>query len=325
MPKDLPDAIAAARYAWKAHADCLPWWYGNQTSAVEICEEPSASFSGCLATWPTVIQHDRAYWGKQPLRYPIKGPDGTEIMHTLMIRTIYLGPWRIGVLAQVWPLCLDSFFAQAARECGWRMDQPASTLEPNYAYLTPLLEPDRPWSEMAALAVWMGLAGKDADARTSALDVLVESISDGRACPKQFGEVLSKLGNEGGWLKLNRAADALGEAARLSPLHAWFAAETFQAYLSRLENLPRDLHFVLSLLHELMVEVGMALDPAARSRLESLHGSSKAAKAAAALRELKPQPMPIKLRRAGLHVLEARIATAQRWAAHRALAADASQ
>jgi hypothetical protein len=313
IPANLPDAIAAARYVWKAQAasDGIPW-HGIQTSAVEICEEPSGSYAVCSATWPTVIQHDRTYWGKQPLHYPVKRPDGTQFMHTILIRGVFFMPWRIGVVAQTWPLCVDSFFAQAACECGWRMDKPASATEPNYAYLTPLLEPDRPWGEMGTLAVWMGLVGKDADARTAALDVLIESISDGRAHPDQMGEVLSKL-QQGGWLKLNRAADALGEVARLSPLHGWFAATALLAYLRHVEDFPRDFHFILSLLNELMVESGMALDPAARSRLEAIRGSNKTAKSAAALLKLDPQPHSPKLYQAGLLVLEARIARCTRW------------
>jgi hypothetical protein len=291
IPQNLPDAVNHACYEWNARRmegkRTISWGY-QRNRPIKILEHPSASFESCLANWPTAALHDRK----------------SEAMS--------VRGWRISALAQVWPLCLDPFWAQAAYALSERLDMPSSSIDVNHRYLPPLLEPDRPWNEMTALAVWMGLVGKDADSRTAALDVLIESISDGRAHPDQMGEVLSKL-QRGGWLKLNRTADALGEVARLSPLHAWFAAKTLLACLRQVDELPRDFHFILSLLNELMVESGMALDSTVRSRLEAIRGSNKSAKSAAALLKLDPQPRSRKLDEAGLQVLEARIARAARW------------
>ncbi len=294
-------------------------WYPRQGSAIEIRNEPLAAFSGSLAMWPTVALHDRANWGKQPVQSTIKGPHGTMITRTEMVRTLLVVPCRIWILAQTWPLCLDPFLALAACECARRMDEPAITLEPNYAYLTPLLESDRPWSEMAALTVWTGLAGKDADARTTALDVLIEAISDGRADARQMSGVLSKL-LPGGWLKLNRVTDSLAEVARLSALHAWFVAEVLQGFVAEWNTLPRDAHFVLCFMHELLADMGLDLAPAARRRLDPIKGTSKTAKAAGALQRLERQFQSAKLRQAGLQLLESRIARARRWSTQSELA-----
>jgi hypothetical protein len=315
IPENLPDGVIPAGYAWQpkqATKDHASTFYQRQAPPIEIVEQPSASFANCPATWPTVVLHDREHWCQYMMTITTNGPNGTTVVYDRMERTWFVAAWKIEWLAQVWPLCLDPFCALAAYELGQRIDQAASPYEPNHVFLKPLLDPDRPWSEMSSLAVAMGLASKNADVRTSALDVLIEAVSDGRAHARQLARVLSKL-LAGGWLKLNRVADALAEVARCSKLHTWFAAEALQGFLAGLDSLPRDAHFVLSLLHELLVDLGMALSPAAARPLEAIHGTSKTAKTAAAMRELLGQSNPAEFRQAGLQLLESRIARAKRW------------
>jgi hypothetical protein len=119
----------------------------------------------------------------------------------------------------------------------------------------------------------------------------------------------------GQWIKLNRVADSLSEVARVSPLHAWFIAETLQRVLAGLEEHPRDAHFVLAVLRELLVELGVSVEPETRRCLEQIHGSGKAAKTATAILKFQPPVEAPTLQQALLQLLEARIARAERWAA----------
>lgn len=291
LANNLPDGITPARYAWHARQirDTAESRWNHRPTLVAIKEQPEASTRNCSDAWTTVVLHDCER------------------------RMMFLPAWRIGMLAQIWPLCLEPFWVRAVIGLQDRVEQPASTLEPYHAYLRPLFEPDRPWSELAAVAVWVALVSKDADSRTTAMDVLIEAIADGRAHPEPMAQVLAKLA-AGDWLKLNRVADALAEVARLSVLHAWFAAETLQGFLAASDALPRDAHAVLSLLHELLVDLGTSPLPAVVSRLEPVRGTSKTAKAAVSLQKLTPQPQGSKLRQAGLQALDARVARAKRWA-----------
>lgn len=113
-----------------------------------------------------------------------------------------------------------------------------------------------------------------------ALDVLICAVGDGRAHPEQLAKVLLRL-MAGQWIKLPRVADSLSEVARMSPLLAWFIAET----------------------------------PATRRCLEQIHGSGKAAKTATAILKFQPPVEAPTLQQALLQLLETRIARAERWAA----------
>jgi hypothetical protein len=295
--KDQPDAFVPARYVWKPQTrpdTSLRWPHDFYPIAMAV--EPEPLLDGGITVWPTVALH---------LRHE-------HVQHVPAWQCGFLTTWRIGMISQIWPLCLDPFLVGGVYALGQRLDMPASTLAPNHAFLRPWLEPDRPWSELACLAVWLGLVSKDADSRQVALDALIEAVGDGRANPAAMADVLARL-VPGGWVKLNRVADALGETARLSPLHSWFAAETLQELLARLAQLPRDAHFVLSLLRELLVDLGTVLPPPSRMCLETLEGSSKTAKMARALLNLRPASDPTKLRFAAIQAMEARIARARRW------------
>jgi hypothetical protein len=300
--KNQPDAFLPARYVWKPRTKQLRYsWDFGSYPPVEMTIEPEAPSDVFSRAWPTVALHQRdERWPNVPAWY-----------------LFFLAIWQSGVIAQVWPLCLDPFLVGGIHALGARLDMPASTLSPNYCFLRPWLEPDRPWTELAALAVWLGMISKDPGSKTMALDLLIQAIADGRARPQQMSCVLLKM-MPGGWVKLNRVADALAEVARLSCLHSWFVAEALQGFLAGMEVVPRDAHLILTLLHELLVDLGMVLAPATLHRLETLPETGKAAKVATASRKLEPNSHAVKLRQAGLQVLEARIARAKRWSTGRA-------
>ena len=222
--EDVPDGVRHAEFDWRSIRvlrEGLLAGLEREYRLVDVVEQPLLEPKHVNPLWPTVSLHARDTWHRYPHSMTFQDASGATVVREWVMRSGFLSVLEIDALATIWPLCLDSFFTQAVCEMAARIDKPASAFEPNHVYIKPLLEPDRPWTEMAVLAVWMALASKDTDARTAALDVLVESVSDGRAMPDQMGDVLSKL-QRGRWLKLHRVADALGEIARLSPLHAWF-------------------------------------------------------------------------------------------------------
>lgn len=309
VTKDQPDALQPARYAWKscAREGDLRFAWRHGYFPIKVTVEPGSPHDASARTWPTVALHERREHWEQIPAWQCCLPVA----------------WRIGLIAQVWPLCLDPLLVAGIAALGWRMDMPESTLEPNHVYLRPWLEPDRPWSELATVAIWMGLVSKDPGSRTTALDVLVESIADGRACPRQMSDVLLWM-LPGNWAKLNRVADAMAEAARISAVHAWFAAETLQSIVAGMDAYPRDTHCLLSLLYELLTDLGVALAPETRRRLEDVPGTGKMKKLALALRKLDPQLRSEKLQQAGLTMLESRMARARRWSSQSAFPLDAN-
>ena len=220
--------------------------------------------------------------------------------------------WMLQWLQLVWPLNADPYLAAGVTSLVARIDGSSSTLEPHHVFLEPLFERDRPWRGLACLAVWIGLLSKGADSRGTAMDVLIEAIDDGRAHPHLMGEILALI-FASGWMRLNRLAESLSEVARLSPLHAWFAASVLESLVASYEELPRDAHHVLSLLLELLTDLGMALNPDARQTLDGIRGSSKAAKAARGLLALEINEAAPAMKQAKAKLLENRIVRAERW------------
>ena len=196
-------------------------------------------------------------------------------------------PWITDWLATIWPANVDPLLAEGARALTQRVNSPASMLEPNYPYLAPLPEPDRPWTELCHLVTWIGLVSKDADSRGSAIDAIIAAIEDGRADWQAAADVLLRL-LPGEWVKLNRVADAGREVSRVSPLHSWWVAEFLQSFIAGLDEAPRDLHDVLTLLLELLSGLQLGLPAPARERLAALEIPGRGGKAVEQLWALAP-------------------------------------
>ncbi len=221
--------------------------------------------------------------------------------------------WLHEWVSMVWPANPDAMLKNCIEAMIARVDDKSSIFDPNHAFLHPLFVPDLPLSEMARLALWVGLISRDTDARGTAIDVLVQAIQDGRAHPDQFGELLVKLAS-GDCVKMNRACASLAEIARLSSFHARFAYHVLDMWLASLDSLPRDGHYAVELLLELKTQLGLPLTEKSRGLLSGIKGSSKSAKAAKILREpLESKPSP-SVQEALLTQLEFRIERAERWA-----------
>ena len=221
-------------------------------------------------------------------------------------------PWLNDWLAMIWPQNLDGFFASGIKGLMSRIDSNSSTWEPNFTFLKPLLEPDRLFSEMAILMVWLAVVGKDVDARAYAIDVLADGISDGRISAEPFARILHKL-SQGGWLKLNRLSESLSEVARFSSLHALVVAEILLLWLDEQKELPHNAHSVLSLLYEILLRLGLPVSEKSGIFLQSIKGSSKTAKIAKNLLNYKPPSVSADYLQARLQVVKARIMRAERW------------
>lgn len=243
----------------------------------------------------------------------------TVLLHRKSSRWSYFDAhtdWVQRWVESCWPMNNDAVLIGALHDMTKRLDDNASSWDPNHAMLQGLFLPDRPWSEPARLAVWLGLAGKDADVRGVALDALIEAVDDGRAHPDEMADTLLILAprEHPGWLKLNRLAANLAEVARVSELHAWFVACCAQRLVGAWDKPPRDAHHLLTLLLEVMTQLRLGLDDNARTRLGSVKGSSKTAKLAKKLLTLEPDHHHPAMDAARLRMAEARIERAERWA-----------
>jgi hypothetical protein len=215
-------------------------------------------------------------------------------------------------LTSVWPLNTDPRLSVGAELLCQRVNAPASTYEPNYIYLAPLLEPDRPWTELAYLVAWIALISKDADSHGAGIDALILAIEDGRADPTRSAQVLLQL-LSGDWVKLNRVSDACRDIARLSPLHTWWMAEMLQRFLAGIEEAPNDVYHLLALLVELLSELQITVDSAASQRLASVKLGGKGAKLLQQLLKLEFPAISDKASAALLQAIRARLERAERW------------
>ncbi len=290
LGEDIPDAVTPATYTWKPSERIVEDSFYKKTYHIpQMTVAVHPACRGADPLHPTVALHDKVdRWAN------------------------FGSPWTLQWLATTWPQNMDPYLRAGVEALMYRFDDPSSSFEPYYVFLEPLLARDRPWSELACLAAWVGLLSKDADARGLALDVLIEAIEDGRAHPDPMGKVLARLLSTG-WARLNRLAEGLAEVARLSPLHAWFAAESLQPLVASYRTFPRDAHHVLSLLQQLLTDLNLAPNDDVRHVLEPVKGSTKTAKAARGIVALKGNANSPKIQQAQAQSLQARIARAERW------------
>jgi len=287
-----PDAVEPARYAWT-------------TCTTQTCVQGKTYHHANLDLKTSPCQQPQE-WSPEL---------ATVMLHATSEIAFNFGySWLVHWANMIWPVNPSPILAVGIKAMLWRIDCSASSSAPNHGYLDVLLAPDLPWSEMARLAIWIAMAGQDADARGLAVDVMIEGIQDGRAHPRELAEVLVKL-TRGGWLKLNRLRAALGEVARVSSLHAQTVAHLLTDWLSGLSELPEDAHHLLGLLLELLIQLGLPVAPASRGILQGFKGSGKTAKLVKSLLNLQPDAPATALREAQLGHLRVRIERAERWAA----------
>ncbi|MCG8462817.1 MAG: DUF6493 family protein, partial [Holophagales bacterium] len=207
-------------------------------------------------------------------------PTGTEVTTE----------WLVGCLVRVWPNDTDAVLAAAARAMVKRFEEPDVGYAPFHAWLEPLTDPFRPWTEMACLAVAVALSQKAGRPRAAAVDGLILAIDDGRVDEGELGTVLARV-LEGGWAALGRPTAAFAEVVAVSPRHEDAVARILDAMFGYWGQdaakvaLPpvRGLPALLELFHPLLRSRGRVVSEPARRALGAVAGRGKAAKLARAI------------------------------------------
>ena len=121
-------------------------------------------------------------------------------------------------IATIWPLGRDAFFAVGAE---WMLTPDCTPTEVRYhrPYLEALLDPDVPIRSMARLMLVGGLSSGLPELQGLATDALIAALDDGRIDGRLLGEALQHP-LAAGLVKRARLAKSLGDAARVSRLHA---------------------------------------------------------------------------------------------------------
>jgi hypothetical protein len=112
--------------------------------------------------------------------------------------------------------------------------------------------------------------------------------------------------------KLNRLCAAFSEVSRVSSCHAWVIAGALETLLESYASPPDDVHHLLSLLLELMTQLGLAPGDEARAKLAAIKGAGKTASLAKSLAALEPQQTSAAVE-ARVICAEKRLERAQRW------------
>lgn len=220
-------------------------------------------------------------------------------------------------VASAWPLGRESFFAVAAdmmlgvefSPTEGRMYRP---------FIEALLDPDTPFRPMARLLLVGTLSSNRPELQGLAVDALIAAVDDGRIDGRLLGEATRQLLAEG-LAKPARLRKALGEAARVSPLHARVVAYALQRFGDGQSHPPLGFHGLLELLKELLVETGQrADDPEVRAALERLPSGGKTNRLTRdilAIEATSPTPSRVS---ALARALSSRVQRGERWTAGRA-------
>jgi hypothetical protein len=220
-------------------------------------------------------------------------PQGHIDCPTVLLHCFRETFWAMGSVleircgATVWPANQEPTFVRGACAIHSRLNSPASALSPTAPYLEPLLDQDVPLGPMACLAVVMGLVSKDAGTKGMTLDVLIAAIADGRCDGKDLGELLARLSQNAGVIRLNRVAEGLSEIARAGLLHQYAAATLADAFLGTCyvlkADIPSDIHHLLAPLREWLTALGSGLGQDARAFLQTIGAGGKTGSLAKAL------------------------------------------
>lgn len=215
-------------------------------------------------------------------------------------------------IAGLWPMRREPYFALAASELGNNFDW----LEARWAdkaWLEPMLEPDCEMGEMAILLLAVGLGYKEPGIAGLATDILIAGIADGRINGEQLGARMGSMLFTG-LIKPPRWAKTLGEAVRVSALHAReIRAAIERALADGKGEPPNGLHTLLELLFELSVDSGLTIENShTQDFLARLSGSSKLVKVAQKLMKLEERSSG-QPGQAELLAIQGRLERAERW------------
>ncbi|MEL6706746.1 MAG: DUF6493 family protein [Pseudomonadota bacterium] len=193
-----------------------------------------------------------------------------------------LSVWISQWLFYIWPQDVTGAYFRATSSLMSRIDEDTSSWSPSHGYFDALFVRGRPWGEGGHLVLCLGLVGKDADAKGLAIDAMIEGIDNGAFQPTRFARIMQKL-SDAEWVKLNRLGASLTQVAQTSPLHSNAMSQAMQLWLPSFDFAQRGAFHVLESLSEAQASSGLPLSQGVRANLETLKGSSKAAKLAKTL------------------------------------------
>ncbi|MBN1909144.1 MAG: hypothetical protein JW818_05340 [Pirellulales bacterium] len=212
-------------------------------------------------------------------------------------------------LASHWPMKLDWYWCAATKAISQRIESGASADDPHGAFFIPLLQLDRPLTEMAARALWIATVSKDPNSRSMAIDVWIALVETDRIDAAMLVSTYRAVA-AGGWVKPNRVAEALADVAAASPLHAWAVSEVLADILATMKTLPRGIAPVVELLDECNERLGLPALAAVQPVLQQIK-SGKAKTPAKSILARPNSPTPDR-RAAVAAALETRMARGTR-------------
>ena len=190
----------------------------------------------------------------------------------------YLKPYElvkwIGLLA---PVLRESYFAQGSTWLGSHLDYtPQVEARAARAIFEYYFDTKTSLGEMGYLCLALGLGDGDAECAGIARDVLSEFLTDNtRLAQSRLAKTMNRLFREG-CVKAGRWSKQLTDVSRVSPEHAKIVCGLLQNVLSGEEQeAPKDVHYLLELLIELIAETGMELSSETKAYLKKLKASGK--------------------------------------------------
>ncbi|WP_185964269.1 DUF6493 family protein [Aliikangiella marina] len=185
---------------------------------------------------------------------------------------LWINQW----LSTLWPTNPDAFYVLAVTQQISRIDMDSSSFEPNFGFLSGLFEPNRVWSELAHLTLFLGLVGKDSDSRALAVDAFIEAVDNDLASQEIMAGILVKL-TQAGWLKFNRLAEGLKQVTQVSATHRYFVSRMLQIWLPQIDLKLRNIHLVLEVLLDVQTALNQKVSTHVSESLKDLKGKTKAA------------------------------------------------
>jgi hypothetical protein len=246
------------------------WEFGESEPRLALRAEGELAALGPLAEAMLVLDRgseDRFWWSAPPA---------------------WAGFDRLGVdwCLTVVPSLPELAFAGAAGSCLDMIDGASGYNHPEVVFEY-ALDPVVALEPVAWLAVVMALVGKSEDLRRPAVDLIVQSIGDGRFDAGELGHAVAWLLDEE-LGKLPRIVPALRDAGRVSAAHARAVQVTIEALLGALRKTPNGTHTLLELAVALTATTGARIESAAaRQALQRIDGEvSKSAKVGKLARDL---------------------------------------
>ena len=130
-------------------------------------------------------------------------------------------------------------------------------------WLDHVFDVDFTWTREAARIAVFATSLESKNIRLRVTDALIDCVAQVRLRPELVGEQIALL-REG--LIIKRTADVLAEVARVSTLHQSSVCGMIDAFISRLSEPPKDLHYLLTPMLEAALESGTELSEPARVR-----------------------------------------------------------